>query len=375
LHTVLLPYVQPFETSFGAETDKVAVLVELRTEAGITGWGECSIEHWPGYGSETAQTARHVLEQFMLPAVLGKTIEDPREFPRLIRRFRGHHHSRAGLEAAVWDAFAKSNDMRLTDCFAQYAPPGTRSEDRATVGLSIGIQPSLSATLDVVRRGLATGYGRIKLKIKRGWDLEVARAVREAYPDILLMLDANSDYRPQDAARLAQLDAFKLLMIEQPLPHDDIYHHGQLQAQLQTPICLDESVKSASDLLLALQVGALRILNLKPARVGGFSESLEIYRICSERDLPLWVGGMLETGVGRAANVAFAALPAVNLPSDISATERYFARDITEPDFVLLPGSSLAVADGYGIGVEVQRERLAAAAARWQEKPPYARSS
>jgi len=375
LHTVLLPYVQPFETSFGAETDKVAVLVELRTEAGITGWGECSIEHWPGYGSETAQTARHVLEQFMLPAVLGKTIEDPREFPRLIRRFRGHHHSRAGLEAAVWDAFAKSNDMRLTDCFAQYAPPGTRSEDRATVGLSIGIQPSLSATLDVVRRGLATGYGRIKLKIKRGWDLEVARAVREAYPDILLMLDANSDYRPQDAARLAQLDAFKLLMIEQPLPHDDIYYHGQLQAQLQTPICLDESVKSASDLLLALQVGALRILNLKPARVGGFSESLEIYRICSERDLPLWVGGMLETGVGRAANVAFAALPAVNLPSDISATERYFARDITEPDFVLLPGSSLAVADGYGIGVEVQRERLAAAAARWQEKPPYARSS
>ena len=371
LHTVLLPYLAPFETSFGAETDKVAVLVELTTTDGVVGWGECSIEFWPGYGSETAVTATHMLSEFMLPAVIGQTIADPREFPALIKRFRGNHHARAGLEAAVWDAFAKSNDLRLTDLFAYCAPPGHASEGRATVGVSIGIQPSLEDTVAVVNQRLSQGYGRIKLKIKRGWDIEVARAVRAAQPDILLMLDANSDYQPEDADHLAQLDRFDLLMIEQPLSHDDIYNHGQLQQRLRTRICLDESVKSASDLQVALQIGAIGILNLKPARVGGFSECLEIYRICVENELPLWIGGMLEIGVGRAANVAFAALPAVNLPSDISATDRYFAADLTEPPFVLGPESTLAVPDDYGIGVEIQRDRLDDAKARWQAKYPY----
>ena len=371
LHTVLLPYLTPFETSFGAETDKVAVLVELTTEAGVIGWGECSIEFWPGYGHETALTAEHILAEFMAPAAVGESVGDPRDFPALIKRFRGNHHARAGLEAAVWDAFAKTNDLRLTDCFAHYAPAGHESEGRATVGVSIGIQPSLEATVAVVSQRLAEGYGRIKLKIKRGWDVEVARAARAAHPDILLMLDANSDYQPGDAEHLAQLDAFDLLMIEQPLAHDDIYHHGHLQRRLKTRVCLDESVKSASDLNIALQVGAIGILNLKPARVGGFTESLEMYRICAENDLPLWIGGMLEIGVGRAANVSFAALPAVNLPSDISATDRYFAADLTEPPFVLGPDSTLAVADGYGIGVEVQRDRLAEAKQRWRDQNPY----
>ena len=239
------------------------------------------------------------------------------------------------------------------------------------VGVSIGIQPSLSATVDVVRRRLEQGYGRIKLKIKRGWDLQVARAVRAEFPDILLMLDANSDYEPADAEHLAKLDEFDLLMVEQPLAHDDIYQHGLLQKRLKTRVCLDESVKSASDLRIALQVGALGILNLKPARVGGFSECLEIYRICVEHDLPLWIGGMLETGVGRAANLAFAALPAVSLPSDISATDRYFAADISEPPFVLGAESRLAVPAGDGIGVEVQRDRLEEAKRRWIENYPY----
>lgn len=371
LHTVLLPYLAPFETSFGAETDKVAVLVELKTTDGVIGWGECSIEFWPGYGHETAVTAQHILSEFMLPALIGETIADPRQFPALIKRFRGSHHTRAGLEAAVWDAFAKTNDMRLTDCFARYAPPGHESEGRATVGVSIGIQPSLDATVAIVNRRLSERYARIKLKIKRGWDVEVARAVRAAQPDILLMLDANSDYSIEDADHLALLDQFNLLMIEQPLSHDDIYYHGALQKRLKTRVCLDESVKSASDLHIALQVGAIGILNLKPARVGGFSESLEIYRICVDKDLPLWIGGMLETGVGRAANVAFAALPAVNLPSDISATDRYFAADLTEPPFVLGAESTLAVPDGYGIGVEIQRDRLQEAKQRWLENNPY----
>lgn len=374
LHTVLLPYLSPFETSFGAETDKVALLVELRTEAGVVGWGECSIEFWPGYGCETAETALHILAEFIAPALIGATISDPREVPALIRRFRGNHHARAGLEAAVWDAFAKHNAMRLTDCFAMYAPEGHESEGRATVGVSIGIQPSLEATINVVRQRLAQGYGRIKLKIKRGWDIEVARAVRAEFPDILLMLDANSDYTIEDAERLAALDKHDLLMIEQPLSHDDIYAHGILQRRLKTRVCLDESVKSASDLNIALQVGALGILNLKPARVGGFTECLKIYRICVEQDLPLWIGGMLETGAGRAANVAFAALPAVNLPSDISATDRYFAADISEPPFVLGEDSTLAIPDGAGIGVEVQRDRLEEAKARWSENYPYGKA-
>ncbi len=371
LHTVLLPYLAPFETSFGAETDKVAVLVELTTASGVVGWGECSVEFWPGYGHETAVTAQHILSEFMLPAVIGETIADPRDFPALIKRFRGSHHARAGLEAAVWDAFAKTNDMRLTDCFARYAPAEHDSEGRATVGVSIGIQPSLEATVAAVSQRLNQGYGRVKLKIKRGWDVEVARAVRAAHPDILLMLDANSDYRPEDTDHLSQLDQFNLLMIEQPLSHDDIFNHGQLQKRLRTRVCLDESVKSASDLQIALQIGAIGILNLKPARVGGFSESLDIYNICLENDLPLWIGGMLEIGVGRAANVSFAALPAVNLPSDISATDRYFAADLTEPPFVLGADSTLAVPDGYGIGVEVQRDRLQEASQRWLAKNPY----
>ena len=371
LHTVLLPYLAPFETSFGAETDKVAVLVELSTEAGVTGWGECAIEFWPGYGQETAETARHILSEFLVPAVTGATLACPSEFPALIKRFRGNHHTRAGLEAAVWDAFAKSNDMRLTDLFAQHAPEGHESAGHATVGVSIGIQPSLEATCDAIRERLQQGYGRIKLKIKRGWDIEVARAVRAEFPDVPLMLDANSDYAIEDADHLAQLDQFNLMMIEQPLAHDDIFQHGRLQAQLKTPVCLDESVKSASDLQLALQVGAIGVLNLKPARVGGFSESLEIYRICVANELPLWIGGMLETGVGRAANVAFAALPGVTLPSDISATDRYFAADISEPPFALGAGSTLAAPDGSGIGVELQRNRLEEAEQRWRENCPY----
>ena len=375
LHTVLLPYLRPFETSFGAETHKVAVLVELTTASGVTGWGECSIELWPGYGHETAKTATHILSEFLAPAVVGKTLHHPTDFPALVRRFRGNHHARAGLEAAAWDAFAKRNDLRLTDCFAHYAPEGHESAGRATVGVSIGIQTSLEATVAAVAERIDQGYCRIKLKIKRGWDVEVARAVRTRFPDIMLMLDANSDYQIADAEHLAALDEFNLLMIEQPLPHDDIYQHGQLQARMQTRICLDESVKSASDLRVALQVGAIGILNLKPARVGGFSECLEIYRICMEKDLPLWIGGMLECGVGRAANVSFAALPAVNLPSDISATDRYFDPDLTEPPFALGEDSTLAVADGAGIGVALRRERLEAAKQAWRDHYPYAKGA
>jgi len=371
IHSVALPLVEPLQTSFGVEPDKAAVLLEVETESGVIGWGEASVDTYPGYGSETIATGVHILRNFIFPRLIGKTIEKATDVPAMIKAVRGHEHTKAGIEAAIWDACAKANDMRLADYFASFLPDGHESCNQATVGVSIGIQNSVEDTLTIIRKRLEQGYGRIKLKIKQGWDVELAKGVRDALPDITLMLDANSDYTLADADHLKQLDAFNLLMIEQPLAYYDIYEHGKLQAQLKTPVCLDESVKSANDLLLAMQVGAISILNLKPARVGGYSESLDIYRICVENDLPLWIGGMLETGVGRAANVAFASLPGVTLPCDISATDRYFDPDISEPSFVLGDNSTLAVPDGYGIGVDVQRERLEAAVANWEKVNPF----
>ena len=370
LHPVSLPFVEPLRTSFGEEPFKAAVLIELLTEEGVTGWGEASVETKPGYGPETIMTALHILPHFAIPRLLGRTISDPTEVPALIHSVRGNNHAKAGLEGAVWDAFARVNDLRLADLFARYTA-GDYPRPAATVGVSIGIQPSVEATIRIIQKRLDQGYKRIKLKIEPGWDVELARGVREVFPDIMLMLDANSAYTLADAEHLKQLDAYNLLMIEQPLGHEDIYEHSLLQPQLKTPVCLDESVKSANDLRLALKVGAIGILNLKPARVGGFTESLAIYNICVEHELPLWIGGMLETGVGRAANTAFAALPGVTLPCDISATDRYFNPDITEPPFVLNPDSTLTVPGGVGIGVEVQRDRLEQAVADWAGRNPF----
>lgn len=372
LHPISLPFVEPLRTSFGEEPFKAAVIVELITEDGITGWGEASVETKPGYNEETIITALHIMKDFLLPLLIGRTLNSPAEVPALLHSVRGNRHAKAGIEAAVWDVMARANDMRLVDLFSAHLPEGHSTRGRAVVGVSIGIQPTLEATLAIINKRLAQGYRRIKLKIEPGWDVELARGVREALPDVMLMLDANSAYTLADTAHLAQLDAFNLLMIEQPLGHDDIYEHSKLQPQIQTPVCLDESIKSANDLRLALELGALRVLNLKPARVSGFTEALEIYRLCVLHRLPLWIGGMLETGVGRAANTAFASLPGVTLPCDISATDRYFNPDITEPPFVLGPESTLAVPDGVGTGVEVQRDRLEAAVAQWNERGLYA---
>jgi O-succinylbenzoate synthase len=371
LHPIAIPFVEPLRTSFGMEPFKAAVIVELVTTDGVIGWGEAAVAPEPGYCGETVGTAYHLMKHFLIPRLLGKTLRDPFEGRALLRHLRDNKHTRAGIEGAIWDAFAKTNELRLADLFALYLPPEHASTNRAVVGVSIGIQPSVEATIEIIRKRLDQGYKRIKLKIAPGWDVELARAVRAAFPETMIMLDANSAYTLQDAEHLKQLDAFNLLMIEQPLAHDDIYEHSQLQPQLRTPICLDESIKSANDLRLALQVGALGVLNLKPARVGGFAEALDVYRVAVAHQLPLWIGGMLETGIGRAQNVAFASLPGVNLPCDISATDRYFAQDITEPPFVLHPDSTLSVPAGVGIGVEVVRERLEQATARWYEQNYY----
>ena len=371
VYPVALPLVERLRTSFGQEPFKTAILIRVEANSGAVGWGEASCEIKPGYSAETIGTGLHVLSEFLIPKVVGVTLTSPTEVPALLRGVRGHPLAKHGLEAAVWDAAARANDMRLADLFAAHLPDGHASAGRAVVGVSIGIQPSVEDTLAIIEKRLSQGYGRIKLKIQPGWDVELARGVRERYPDIALMLDANSAYTLADAEHLKQLDAFDLLMIEQPLGYNDIYEHSKLQPLLKTPICLDESVLSANDLRLALELGACRILNLKPARVGGYTESLAVYRVCVEHNLPLWIGGLLETGVGRAANVAFASLPGVTLPCDISATDRYFDPDITEPPFVLGAGSTLAVPDGPGIGVEVQTARVAEAVERFRSSYPY----
>lgn len=371
LYPIAMPFVEPLRTSFGMEPFKGAVLVQVRTADGVVGWGESPVAPEPGYTGETMSTAYHILYNFMLPLVRGQEIRDPRRVQALLRPIRYHEHAKHGLEAAVWDAFAKANEMRLTDLFAHYLPPDNASTNRAVVGVSIGLQDTMDDLYSIIDKRLAQGYERIKLKIQPGADVELAKAVRERYPKILLMLDANSAYTLDDAAHLAALDDYDLLMIEQPLSYDDIYEHSKLAPQLKTPLCLDESIKNANDLRLALELEAIGILNLKPARVGGFAESLAIYEICVDNQLPLWIGGMLETGIGRAANVALAALPGVTLPSDISATDRYYDPDLTEPPFVIQPDSTLSVPDGYGIGVEVQAERLEAAVARWYERDLY----
>ncbi len=372
LHVIALPLVELLKTSFGAEPYKCAILVEAIDSDGIVGWGETALKTKPSYGAETILTALHVTRDFLIPKLLGATLDSPTQTQEVLKSVRGNHHARAGVEAAIWDLMAKANDMRLADYFAAHLPPGNAPGDSARVGVSIGIQDSLEAQLALIQKRVDEGYGRVKLKIAPGWDVDLARAVRQRFPDIMLMLDANSAYTLADAERLRKLDEFDLLMIEQPLAYDDIFDHSRLQPQLRTPICLDESIYSAHDWRVALELGAGRILNLKPTRVGGFSESLKIYELCRERGTPLWIGGMLETGIGRAANLAIAALPGVTLPSDISATDRYFDPDITEPPFVLQPDSSLNLPNGAGIGVEVQRDRLAEAEARWRAYNPFA---
>lgn len=371
LYPLHIPFVEPFVTSFGEEPFKAGVVVELHTAEGVIGWGEASVEINPGYGAETVATGMHILRHFLIPLVVGKRIAHPTDVPALLHPVRGNAHAKAGLEAAVWDAFAKVNGLRLVDLFAQTLGGQHATRERATVGVSIGIMDSIEQQLAIVRKRVQQGYARIKLKIKPGWDVQVAAAVRAEFPDILLMLDANSAYTLADTEHLKQLDSFNLLMIEQPLSHDDIHDHAILQAALKTPICLDESIKSAGDLRLALKVGALKVLNLKPARVGGFTESLAIYALCAEHNVPLWIGGMLECGIGRAGNVALASLPAVTLPCDISATDRYFTEDITEPPFALNPDSTIDVPPGPGIGVDVIEDRVKASAERWAALNPY----
>ncbi len=357
LHRVEMRLVETLVTSFGGEALRPCAVVQVDAE-GLTGWGECPADATPGYSYETVDTAWHVLRDHFAPQIVGQRVESVADVRARLGKFRGHPMARAGLEAAVWDVLAQAVGQSL----AAYLHDGrypTPPRKTVQVGVSIGIQPGVEATLAIVEKRLAEGYRRVKLKIRPGWDLEPASAVRSRYADILLMLDANSAYTLDDAAHLARLDPLNLLMLEQPLWEDDIWQHSKLQPLLKSPICLDESILHARDAAFALEVGACKIINVKPARVGGMWEAREVHDVCMAQGAPAWVGGMLETGVGRAANLAVAALPGFTLPGDISATNRYWEHDITA-HFALNPDGTITVPTGPGLGVAMDFERLAA---------------
>ncbi len=355
LYHIRQKLVSPFGTSFGTQVERDSLILTLHSE-GLTGWGECVASSSPGYSYETVVTAWHILTDFLIPSVLGQNLQEPDELGPWMASVRGHPLAKATLDQAAWDLTAKRDGLSVAQKLALPYAAGAR--ERVKVGVSIGIQPTVEETLGVIEKHLRQGYGRIKLKIKPGRDLDLARAARTAYPEVAIMLDANSAYGLQDVATFRAMDDLNLLMLEQPLGYEDIYDHSQLRPQIQTPLCLDESIHSADHARFAIAIGACDIINIKPSRVGGWTEARRVHDLCLEAGIPVWVGGMLETGVGRAAQLALASLPGFTLPGDISATERYYARDIATPFVLNTEDSTIDVPAGPGLGVEVDREEL-----------------
>lgn len=359
LRLVEMPLLAPFETSFGIETVEEHIIVRVDGD-GITGWGECVASEGPWYSYETNQTAWHVLRDFLIPLVFQNEIHSAPEFPKLAARVRGHNMAKAGLDAALWDLFAKQQNKSLAELFnaQQTVQRDYVLPDRITVGVSVGLQATTNALLEQVRGYLVEGYTRIKIKIKPGHDVELVRAIRSEFPNIRLQVDANSAYRLSDADIFRAMDDANLLLIEQPLSNDDIFQHIQLQRELETAICLDESIHSADDAEAALELGACRIINIKPGRVGGYTEAIKIHDLAARYDAPVWCGGMLESGIGRAGNVAVASLPNFRLPGDLSASRRYYKQDIVEPEFEVDTEGKMRVPAGPGIGVTVSQKNL-----------------
>lgn len=356
LREIALPLVRPFRTSFGEERDKRAVLV--RVDAGdAAGWGECVVGEGPRYSEEWLNGAWESLGTFVIPSVFaGGEVDDPDAVARRTAWIRGHRMAKAAVESAVLDAWLRAQGRSLAEELG-----GVR--DRVPCGVSVGIAPTPEAMLEEIMGYLAKGYRRVKLKIEPGRDVEVVRAIRGALPDVPLSVDANAAYSLDDAKVFDALDELGLVMIEQPLQHEDLADHARLQARLRTPICLDESIRSAADARAAIEFGACRVINIKPGRVGGPLESRRIHDVALASGVPVWIGGMLETGVGRAQNLALASMPGVTMPGDTSASERYFAEDLTDP-FVLEEDGTMPVPSGPGIGVEPHPDRLEACTVR-----------
>lgn len=348
LREVQLPLVNFFETSFGRVYDRRVLLVEIRS-GGLSGWGECVADDAPRFSYETVDTAWPIISRFLVPVLLGGSFYRAGQFSCSVQMIRGHPMAKACLESALWDVLAKSDGVPLW----KYLGGNHR---KIPCGVSIGIQDHPDILLQKIEQELKAGYQRIKIKIKPGWDKEILTAVRKQFPHIALMVDANSAYSPADFAHLQELDQFNLLMMEQPLECDDVFQHAQLQSQLQTPICLDESIRHSRDASHALEVGACKIINIKMGRVGGHSEAKATHDVCQFRNVPVWCGGMLETGIGRAHNVALSTLKNFTLPGDVSASHRYYLRDTIQFPVEVDSDGCITPPWGPGIGYEPDLE-------------------
>lgn len=340
----------PFETSFGVTHNRRILLVEVMAD-GVRGWGEITAMETPGYNSETTETAWHVLRDFLCPLLINQSFSNATEVPALFRGIRGHQMAKAGLENAIWDIESQQAGESLAKLLG-----GTRSS--IACGVSLGIRDTPQALVEKVAEEVGSGYQRIKLKVKPGKDVHFVSAVRGEFPEILLSVDANSAYELGDADHLRQLDAYNLLMIEQPLQWDDIHSHAKLQAKMRTAICLDECINNVAHARAAIESGACRIINIKLGRVGGHTGAREVHDVCQQANVPVWCGGMLESGIGRAHNIAMSALPQFTLPGDVSASRRYWAEDIIEPEVEVSPQGTISVPQGPGLGFEVKRDLI-----------------
>jgi O-succinylbenzoate synthase len=350
LREIHMPLVHFFETSFGRTYSRRILLVTVHSD-GVDGWGESVVGEDPFYSSEWIDSAWPTLMQYLIPALLGQQIESARECPALFAKVRAHRMAKAALENALWDAEARQKQQPLWKLLG-----GTRRE--IPCGVSIGIQDSIEQLLDKIQIELTAGYRRIKIKVKPGWDVNVLEKIRSRWADITLSCDANSAYTLDQVEHLRKFDQFNLLMIEQPLWNDDIYYHARLQKELRTSICLDESIVSVRSAAFAVETGACRIINVKVGRVGGFSEALKIHDLCHAHNIPVWCGGMLETGIGRAHNIALSTKENFSLPGDVSASKRYWKEDIIEPEVEVSPQGMIAISDQPGTGYRVKEDLI-----------------
>ncbi|MCU1271209.1 MAG: O-succinylbenzoate synthase [Acidobacteriaceae bacterium] len=350
LRELHMPLKHFFETSFGRTENRRVLLITAHCE-GLEGWAECVAGEGPFFSSEWVETAWATTREFLAPLLIGQNIEWAKDSAALMARVRGHNMAKAALENALWDAEAKAKGQPLWKLLG-----GTRSE--IDCGVSIGIQNSHEQLLEKIETELVAGYQRIKVKVKPGWDVDVLGKIRNRWPQILLSCDANSAYRPSDLDHLKKFDEFGLLMIEQPLWHDDILYHAKLQRELKTALCLDESVHHARDAATAIELGACRIINIKVGRVGGFSEAVAVHEVCERNKIPVWCGGMLETGIGRAHNIALSTLPNFQLPGDVSASQRYWEEDIVEPEIEVTKRGTILVSKAVGTGYAPRKDLI-----------------
>ncbi|HJR06115.1 MAG TPA: o-succinylbenzoate synthase [Pyrinomonadaceae bacterium] len=357
LREIRLPLIHFFETSFGRTIERRILLARVHDAEGAEGWGECTAGEGPFYSEEWTESAWSVIKHYLAPMTVGRAVERASDVSQLMKAVRGNRMAKAAIETACWDIEARRAGLPLWKLLG-----GVREE--IACGVSIGIQDSPEALLEKIAREVNAGYQRIKIKIKPGWDASVVERVRAQFPDIGLMVDANSVYTLADAPLFQAMDKFNLMMIEQPLAYDDMVDHARLQERIETPVCLDESIRSSEDARKASEMGACRIVNVKLGRVGGHGEAQKVEGVCRERNIPVWCGGMLESGIGRAHNIAMATLAGFTLPGDVSASARYWEEEIIEPPVTVSERGTITAPTAEGIGFEIKRKRIDALTVR-----------